>query len=213
MGYREDPPDPMLVVSDKEAITFQHVETIMNHPFKNEEPPTWFISFGTLLYFLRDKKRGVPFNQDIDISIFEDAPIKHIIDCFTQYDFKLKDLMINDVTKKPLHIVFKKDYSIDIFVWIKSHSYYWHTYNHNMDRKKVPDKYVWKGTPCELMEGPVWKYYWDERVCPLNFPNKYGSLLDYWYQGWIIPDSRFGQSRAEKIMTLKTCKNLKEKLK
>ncbi|HUS90074.1 MAG TPA: hypothetical protein VMW91_12060 [Desulfosporosinus sp.] len=200
-------------VSDKEAILFQHIETILNHPYKREMPPRWFISFGALLYFLRDKKMGKKLRQDVDISVFEDAPVKNIIDSFTQYQFKVRTYMVDDVTNKPLHVVLKGYLDVDIFIWIKANGYYWHTYDHDMSGEKVPKQYVWKGTPCELMDGEVWKYHWDERVSPLNFPRLYGSLMDYWYPGWYVPDARFGQSRCEKIVKLKTCKNLKEHLK
>lgn len=212
MGYREMGPEPDMIRPDKEATLFQNVETLLNHPYENERPCRWFISFGTLLYFIRDKKLGRPFKQDIDISLFGDAPIKSIVSYFSQYSMKPVTHMINDVTKEPLHVVFKAHHSIDIFVWVKANGYYWHTYDPDMTKDKIPKKYVWKGTPCELMDGEVWKYHWDERVGALNFPHLYGSLLDYWYPGWLVPDARFGQSKCEKIVTLKTCKNLKEKL-
>lgn len=197
----------------EEAAAFQHLETILNHPYKDETPMRWFISFGTLLYFIRDKALGKPFRQDIDVSLFGDAPITKIVDYFTQYRMRPVTYMINDVTKQPLHVVLKGSYSIDLFVWVKANGYYWHTYDEDMSKSKVPKQYIWKGTPCALMDGPIWKYHWDERVGALNFPHLYGSLLDYWYSGWYIPDSRFGQSKSEKIVKLKTCKNLKEKLK
>jgi hypothetical protein len=200
-------------VCDKEALLFQHIETIFNHPYSNERPYRWFVCFGALLYFLRDKKMGKKFDQDVDISVFEDMPMKNIINAFEQYSYKLKVCMINDVTKKPLHVVLKGYKSIDVFVWVKANGYYWHTYNEDMSADKIPKQYLWKGVPCELMEGEYWRYYWDERVSPLNFPHLYGSLLDYFYPGWFVPDANFGQSRAEKVVRLKTCKNLKEKLK
>jgi len=175
----------------------------------------WFVSFGALLYFIRDKKMGLPFEQDIDISIVGPCNTKQLIQFMDEWSYKPKNMTVNDITKQPMHIVFTSDsipFAIDVFVWINHNGYWWHTYDYYGENKKIPSKYVFKGTPEWAMKGEEWKYIWEEIAGDMRFPFLYGSLLDIWYPGWFVPDRNFGQSKGKQV-TVKTCKDLEKELK
>lgn len=175
----------------------------------------WFYSFGTLLYYIRDKNMGKKFNGDFDISIIggEEIDASDFIPNMDQFGFKLKRKILNDVTGKPLNLVFEhndiKGIGIDVYFWVKGGNYYWHSFAEGFAKH---EKYVFKATPALAFKGKLYKYVWEEIALPINIPNLYGTLLDIWYPGWFIPDRDFGYSRAEKTVETKSCKNLEEKL-
>jgi len=167
----------------------------------------WFVSFGALLYFIRDKNMGIPFDQDFDISVLGDINREQLAQRFSEFGFPLK----NKYPKKgkPYQMVFKHHdilLSIDVFMWVEANGHWWHTYDQGSS------KFVWKGTPERMFRGDTYSYPWVDIVPDLRFPNLYGTLLDYWYPGWYVPDKQFGQSQG-KIVKLGDLKNLGEKLK
>ena len=188
------------------------IQTIFNHL-----EVKWFLSFGTLLYFIRDKNMGVPFEQDFDVSVLGPCDEKRIINFMGQWSFEVCNRILNDRTKEPLQLVFKSKsipFCIDIFFWKKHNDYWWHAYDYYGEHPKsgIPKKYVFKGTPKRFFKGEVWKYNWTDLTGNLNFPNLYGTLLDYWYPGWFVPDKNFGQSKGTTVK-VKTCKDLDKELK
>lgn len=191
-----------------------HITRCLDQRIGSEGPHRWFISYGALLWFIRDKNMKKKFRQDFDISIFEDSDLTMIERFFREFGIEKKSEFKNDQTGEPLKMVFESYKDIDIFMQIKANGYYWHTYDYYGEFRETPKKgYVFKGVPCRLMDGDTWKYSLDDRVPEVHLPQKYGSILDVWYPGWFIPDSRFGQSRAVKTVTLRNCKKLKERLK
>jgi hypothetical protein len=100
--------------------------------------------------------------------------------------------------------------SIDLFVWMEAKGKYWHSYDFWMERPEngIPKKYYFKSCPKELLDAGTYKYEWEIEGAYLKIPKLYGSLLDYWYPNWYIPDENFGQSYALEIITLDSCREL-----
>lgn len=166
----------------------------------------WFISFGSLLYLVRD--RGKPFNQDIDISIIGEHRFDRILNQLLNNGFTLTNRVINDVTKEPLFVELKSPSGImvDVFFWIREGDNYWHTYDYMREKKEIPTTYVFKSLPAYMFDGAPYKTEFEG--VELNLPNKYGTLLDYWYPNWFIPDEEFGQSLCQTRKELKSCGDL-----
>ena len=205
--------------SEETGQIVNRIYNIFTHTNEPENPTRWFISFGAMLYFLRgDKRMGKPFDGDFDISLLDRIPEPTLINNMESFGFTLEKKIINDITGEPFQMVFKgvdhlvKDIRLDVFFWIRVGSYYWHTYDYHMEFKNRPREYVFKGTPATAFDGEFWEYTWEDIAPPLKFPCLYGTLLDIWYPGWFLPDPKFGQSKAAKIVKLKTCKNLEANL-
>lgn len=185
-----------------------------------DEDGRWFFSFGTMLYFFRDKNMGIPLWGDIDVSVLD---VKIDADQFAQnmreFGFKLKTKIVDSRNGSPFQMVFGHEYhkgypDIDIFFWRKGKQCYYHSYDYYMEKPKggVPSKYVFKGTPTWALKGKPVKYIWLEIAAEMNFPPLYGTLLDIWYPEWFIPDKNFGQSKAVKEVKVKNCQDLEGKL-
>jgi len=170
----------------------------------------WFVSFGSLLYLIRDHKHGVPFNQDIDISYMG-----------SDYDEVRHELMregiqpvhkiVSDVDGNTLNEGFKFEdgMSLDIFTWLRKDDYLWHTYDFSMQHPEngIPSKYHFKNIPAWMLDNQPCRYEfcYDEYTV---IPKLYGTLLDYWYPGWIVPDPEFGTSHAQNILNIGGCQEL-----
>lgn len=171
----------------------------------------WFVSFGSLLYMIRDKKLGIEFNQDIDISIIGAHEFTKIKNSLMEDGFEFKRSIIHDCTGETLFADFvsPNGLSLDIFVWIKDpdKELLWHTYDEMNEKPEngIPESYYFKSTPMEYFYGKPWTLPWFEEISPFNIPFLYGTLLDCWYPNWFIPDADFGQSRCQSEMHLKTC--------
>lgn len=172
----------------------------------------WFISFGSLLYVIRDKNLGLEFNQDIDISIVGPHNYDKIKGRLEEDGFQLVSHIKNDITGEVLFADFKSPngLSVDLFFWINHNGYLWHTYDYMAERPEngIPNRYHFKALPQWMMTGEPYKYDWFQEMSPLKIPNKYGTLLDYWYPHWYIPDNEFGVSRTDIIREPTTCKDL-----
>ena len=221
--------------NDAFATMLLSISTVFDQEYRADgNKHLWFVSFGTLLYFLRDKPLGRPFNTDFDISCrFGEISADELVVRFSGYGYCLKKKTVSDVDGRPFQMVFAPDGSvdlpeidIDVFFWVGANGFMWHCYDFYNENKNIPTKYVFKGIPYEHFPKGVVSYSWDETANNLNFPEGYGGLLDDWYPpkrdandnavantGWIIQDRRFGQSKAEKIVTLNTCKNMFDNLK
>lgn len=199
--------------SEDEARIVDIIGTVLGRPELNAK---WFISFGTMLYFFRDKNMGKPFDGDFDVSILGKPDWQLIVQMFEEWGYHVKTKLVHDKSGYPFQIVFKHDIflnDIDLYFWVNANKYWWHTYDYYKEGKKVPKKYIFKGTPEYAFKGEPYLYTWDEIAHDLQFPNLYGTLLDCWYPGWFVPDKNFGQSHAEKVVKLKTCSGLEAHLK
>lgn len=176
----------------------------------------WFLSFGSLLYAIRDKDSGGEFTQDIDISILGSANFEKIKTRFEENGFQMVTHIRNDITGTVYFADFKSKngLSVDLFFWVEYNGHLWHTYDYMAERPKdgVPKKYHFKSLPKWMFSGDTYKYFWFQEISPLKIPNKYGTLLDYWYPHWYIPNNEFGVSVCEKIVEPKTCRNLEMEL-
>lgn len=178
---------------------------------------SWFVAFGTLLYFIRDKNMGKKFKTDFDIAVFltPGSNWNAFMLGMEERGFHKKRVIINDVTNQPLQAVFSREevgFDFDLFFMIESGNYIWHTFDTKMEnpRKGIPSEYVFKGVEKAAFHGGTIKYLWNDLSPGLNFPIKYGTLLDKWYPGWFIPDARFGQSKCDRIVKMSSCKDIKE---
>lgn len=176
----------------------------------------WFVSFGSLLYIIRDKNHGIEFTQDIDISIVGEHQYEQIKTSLQESGFTLENHIVNDVTGDILFADFKSKHglNVDLFFWIEHNGYLWHTYDDMREKPSngIPEKYYFKAVPTWMMTGQSYKYRWFDTISPLKIPHLYGTLLDYWYPHWFIPDAEFGQSRTKILKEPTTCKNLSEVL-
>jgi len=170
--------------------------------------PRWQLAFGALLYFLRDKNMGKVLQTDLDVSLFHgDADPVRINSNMEHLGFKRRH-MVADANGDILKMDFKNamfNVSIDLFFWKKKDGCYWHTFDKGMEFPKDGKlkSYVFKGTPCYLLDGDEWKYSWHPECQKVFLPKFYGSVLDYWYPGWYIPDSNFGYSQCAQTLTPK----------
>ena len=190
--------------------------------------PHWFISFGTLLWFVRDRLLGRPFEEDIDISMIYGAVRREdVISKFSEYGYSLETELLDNYHRKPLQMTFKPEApglwpaTLDIFFWVLGHEYAWHTYDMFNRRQTIQDEYTFKGTPKELILAPTLPMVWEEISPTVLFPSKYGSLLDVWYPPqkdsagafipntcWMVQNKQYGQSKFSTMKTLKSCKEM-----
>ncbi len=170
----------------------------------------WFVSFGSLLYLIRDKKHGIEFNQDIDVSVVGPHNFEKIDVSLRENGFERVSIIENDQNNEVLFADYKSPngLSLDLFFWIETPGYLWHTYDYMREGKRNPSFYHFKAVPKYMMEGEPYKYIWFDEISPLKIPKYYGTLLDYWYPHWFIPDSDFGTSKTLYKVEVKTCNNL-----
>jgi len=207
--------------SEQLARIINSLEPVLTYNYM-DNPLRWFYSFGTLLYLIRDKNWGKDFNTDFDVSILdgEEIDADYFISNMESFGFGLKKKIINNHNKKPLQLVFESNHvdlkgvGVDIFFWIKGGNYYWHTFDRKLEFPKngIPTEYFFKATPALAFKGEPYKHVWEEIAVPVNIPRQYGTLLDIWYPGWLIPDKNFGYSKCVKEVKLDNCNKLKEKL-
>lgn len=162
---------------------------------------TWFLSFGSLLNIVRDNGA---LNQDIDLSCFYED--KHSLSFFEnnllQYNFKITETVTFDgaplkITIRPEEGGLYGSVNIDVFFWFGAGDYYYHTYNINRKEKlqngNLPT-YICKGTPKTFFaKNNCFQYQWPGTRKIVNIPLLYGTLLDYWYPNWIVPQDQFGE--------------------
>jgi hypothetical protein len=199
------------MTEDEEIRLINHAQFAMESSVK-DGPNSWFVAFGALLYFIRDKRMNKPFATDLDICVpGEMVDASAMVKAFEQCKFKVeKHITIDD--GKTLQVTFRKMHvptDVDVFILHKRNGMYWHSGALNLEQTKdgTLPQYTFKGIPCELI-GETVKYKWNSRIEKVQFPAKYGSLLDTWYPGWYIPDSKFGQSRAPVVKVVKSMKEL-----
>jgi hypothetical protein len=175
----------------------------------------WFVSFGTLLYLIRDKKHGKPFETDIDISIVGEHNFKHINDSLLNNEFKQNTCIRDSVTDEVYFANYVSPHKLhlDLFMWFEAGQNYWHTYDYMGDAKDgIPSFYHFKSTPKFMFEKETIKYNWFEDMSSVKIPALYGTLLDYWYPNWFKPMPDFGVSLCDVIYEPKNCENLKENI-
>lgn len=185
----------------------------------------WFICFGTLLQHIRGKL----FQGDSDIDIGIIGPIDDL-------EARIENPIRNDQTGELLHCWLRLKSTkavVDVFRWIPSGNYYWHTYDtlHESPSSGIPSTYEFKGSPKRCFDppgqvidriknstNPYRVRATGEWVHPVKLqasggvyvqaPHYYGELLDLWYPDWHIPDAQFGVSMASKTIVCKSCKEL-----
>ena len=171
----------------------------------------WFVSFGSLLYIVRDMKHGEDLEQDIDISLFKRNAYEEIRKELLDSGFLFQHHIKHDITGETLNAHFKSPdgLPLDIFVWIEHDGQFWHTYDYYLEKPEdgIPSSYHFKSCPINLLDG-THKIDFNINGDYLRVPKNYGTLLDYWYPNWFVPDKNFGVSKAETIKTLKSCGEL-----
>lgn len=205
-------------------------------PDENGKPIQWFYCFGTLLEFIRSRGQVFDLTHDIDVGVlYSEANAESIVKVFEGMGYDKRDVLINDVTKKPLNIHFAaNDHTpdIDLFFWVEIGGLLYHTYDYYKERNKIPSKYRFKGVPKRLImpkketiaeerkshregdrlltEKGVWVYsiFGDHSGYEFRCPFSYGTLLDIWYPGWMIEQKHYGQSKSENIIEVTSCKKL-----
>lgn len=176
----------------------------------------WFMSYGTLLHFIRDFRMDKEFEWDYDVCLINANP-ETVMLAMESNGFQLTKKIVNDVTGEPFQLVYKHkrmEKYADLFFMYEANGYLWHTYDVDLEmpHNGIPKQYFFKGVESKNFDGDVFRYMWFDNIPKLPFPFKYGTLLDIWYPGWFIPNSKFGQSRCEKVVKIETCENLKERL-
>lgn len=224
-------------MSEALAQTLLSVRSVMEDQSYRQDgnKHTWFVSFGALRWFVTDRLLGKPFNQDLDISVFwGEIQADQLQAAFEQYGFTLKRSVVDNWRHWPLQMVFGSDGStpqasnieIDVYFWVKANGYYWHAYDlHNTNQRVLPS-YMFKGIRAAAFDRGTWECTWEETAGTMRFPVSIGECLDTWYpprrdpvggyvtdSGWFISDRNYGQSRAEKIVTLADCCKMMDLLK
>ena len=179
----------------------------------NDKLARWHISFGTYLYFVRDKAQKAVPDDDFDVCFFygdvDDATVKRNLESF---QFKLVDVLRDDVHNKALHMTFEPtedlksrvgDKVLDVYFWYKHGKQYYHCY------QKVHGKYEMKGIDCDKIDG-MWKLYWFEDMFPVYVPYGQGAVLDEWYPCWMVRDKNFGVSKCKYTLYLDSFKDFKD---
>lgn len=173
----------------------------------------WFISFGSLLSFIRDNGN---LDSDWDISMFyglEASAVERAV-CSLGH-FALSEKVMDPEGVLPLKMTFTAvdprmhGHNIDIFFWVETPLYYWHTYN--FFQEKTADgrlsQYRFKGIPKEYFACADIRYIWPETKSEGVFPLQYGTVLDYWYPGWKLPMSQFGYDSTSMSRQIVTVQN------
>jgi hypothetical protein len=170
----------------------------------------WFLSFGTLLYAIRDKRLGETFSEDIDISIVGPHNFDQVNSAMVNGGFIKKKSIINDETGQTLYAEYISPnvIHVDLFFWINENNHWWHTYDYLNEKTDIPSHYHFKAVPEWMFHGEPYKYEWVFEDTFVNIPRLYGTLLDLWYPNWFIPDKEFGVSKASITCEPLTCKNL-----
>jgi len=192
----------------------------------------WFLAFGSLLHWVRDKELSL--NEDIDIGVMGD-PDAAILALSTY--FSPAHIIREDHNGQPLCASFRHDHSgfiLDCFFWRKKDGYYYHAYDQNMSMPAngILNEYTFKGVPCDCFDvsKPVIEKYQKDlrygrdmtdhgtwkKVVPniqeegiqLCLPWSYGRCLDIWYPDWATTRSQFGVSLSEHSFTVKSCKDI-----
>jgi predicted nucleotidyltransferase len=204
------------------------------------KPLRWFYCFGTLQEFVAEGTFGLDYDIDIGI-VSNDIDAEKLKQSFVGYGFACSKVLLNDVTKKPINMHFvsadKEIPSIDVYFWVKKDNIWYHTYDVNMENKKIPSKYVFKGIKFDTatkqgfyadekyvenlyQKNPlgrsqmntvgIWTLDIFQRDSIYKFyaPFSYGHCLDSWYDNWKFRKFNRGQSRSEFIKTVKSCKDL-----
>ena len=97
----------------------------------------WFVSFGALLYYVRDLQLGKKFEGDLDISVmYGDVDRDELVQRFGEYGYELEYELLDNYNNKPLQMTFKPDNSfhkdgfhVDVFFWFKHKQSRYHTYD------------------------------------------------------------------------------------
>lgn len=210
------------------ARTVVAISEIFDYSYNGTAEQRWFVSFGSLLWFIRDRLLGRPLEQDIDISVeFNSIPRDQLIEHFGEYGYGLSGEVLTDTNGLPLQMSFSPQspgfspVDIDVFFWVLGKRYAWHTYDVSMIHKPVLPEYVFKATPIEYFTAPTIKQVWEEIAPAVSIPSMYGSLLDTWYppikrqdggyvenSGWMTRNPHYGQSKAVITRALTTCAGL-----
>ena len=166
---------------------------------RHDERISWHLAFGTLLYYIRDKKAGFPYEQDFDIGVFYDqANGEKLKKNFNSYQFDVVNELKDDLGNY-LHLSFLPNtelqrqlgrITLDIFFWYKHGRQYYHCY------EKVDGGFDMKGIDCDKLDGNPWKEYWQDDLMPCYIPCRFGSCLDEWYPGWMRRQPNFGVSKT-----------------
>jgi len=201
----------------------------------------WFLAFGTLLWFLRDRPQGIKMETDLDIGVFhDDVDEKDLERNFAEYGYSLERKTINDVTKAPFQMVFKGPQSppipdqqnlsnlrIDVFFFWRVNGRYWHSYDYYNERPKngIPKEYVFKGMPAHALDGQIIPAIWNENCPPVFIPERIGQCMDEWYPalrdntGRLVPNSTwnvrqtgYGWSKTTNQRKMKSCKDMRRVL-
>jgi hypothetical protein len=222
--------------NERLATTALAIYNVLGEALRQDQNDVrYFISFGTLLWYIRDMPMKIPLEQDIDISlVYGDLPREQVIQRFDDNGYGLSNELLDNYSRRPLHMSFSPKKSktadlypvdVDIFFWVLGHDYAWHTYDMFNRGQAILDEYTFKGIPRELFDAPTIKYPFVEIAPDLCFPSKYGSLLDEWYPpqtdaqgnliantGWNKRVKNYGQSKASAMKTIRSCKGMMEVL-
>jgi hypothetical protein len=192
----------------------------------------WFLSFGTLLWFIRDLPRGLPLAGDFDISMgFGRISIENLRHAFEDFGYVLRKAIIPDNSPFPLQVTFRAtsllypNIDIDIWFWVPYRDYYWHCGDFDnvaaLGTHTLPG-YTLKGIPSKWIDGKsnIFETLPNEAILsdiapPMNLPKYYGTLLDYWYPAmkpggcWFNKVHNYGQSKCEKQLSIKSFSEIK----
>jgi len=176
---------------------------------KEMKPLKWFMSFGSLLRMIRDDGK-MKDEDDIDIGLIYDSIEPHRLEnSFTAVGLQIHHKIVHDVDKRPLYYNLKGQHSnYCIFLWYKHKNVYYHTYDVLMEKKSKPSRYIFKGVPCECLDGDTQELPFRDTYRLVKVPRGYGQLLDIWYPDWLTKRKHISTTRWQ--IEMKSCASFKD---
>lgn len=150
----------------------------------------WFLCFGTILHFIRDK--DLTKDHDVDVGIlYEHMEEKKILTALRKFSFDIKLIIRNDTNGKPLYIRASRagGCPVCIFTWIRRGKVRYHTFDTNHEGRERPKRYKFLGVPAYTISGKDAIRNIDfgaPYISDIPMPIRYGQLLDIWYPNWLV---------------------------
>ncbi len=214
-------------MSEALALTINALTNVLNNQLRPDGTrATWFLAFGSLLWFVRDRERyDRPFATDLDIIVNHGEVDPAAINAgLTGYGF-VESKRTLDRSGNILEQVFSStdpryiDCDIDIWYQVEAQGFCFH----GLPYTKEAGTTLFKGVASWRFHGGVIAYPFPgaEVAPPIYIPEHFGSLLGAWYPpqydaqgnpipctGWISHNPEYGQSKCEIALTVKDIREL-----
>jgi len=202
-----------------------------DYVYENDRKVRWFIGYGALRFYIAEHHYSGNLDQDIDVCVLDPISRDQMESQFHAFGYHCSKMVVSDVDENhPFQMVFEPDVkrglTIDVWFQIKANGMYWHTYDRSNGKEAVLKEYAFKGVHSSMFDAGTLLTPWAEIARDIRIPKLFGECLDTWYppkldpagnavynSAWFIKDIKYGQSKCDKTVTLKTCRKMEELLK